>query len=156
MVAKTVPEEFRLSETFWQRVEPLLPKFTPSPKGGRPRIPWRAVMDGIFYVLRTGCQWKAVPTEFGSGSTLHRYLQLLVNADVFVQIWQMALEEYDELWGLEWKWQAMDGAMTKAPLGGEKNGAQSYRSGQVRHQAELAHRGARDSHRRGRRQCQSA
>jgi transposase len=44
------------------------------------------VLDGIFYVLRTGCQWKAVPPEFGSGSSLHRYFQHLVKRGVFKKL----------------------------------------------------------------------
>jgi len=83
-------------------------------------------MDGIFYVLRTGCQWKAAPREFGSGSSLHRYFQQLVAAGVFEKLWTLALEEYDTLKGIQWDWQCIDGAMSKAPLGGEKNRAQSH------------------------------
>jgi hypothetical protein len=44
----------------------------------------------------------------------------------------MALEDYDELKGIDWSWQSMDGAMTKAPLGGGKNGSKPYGSGQKR------------------------
>lgn len=57
----------------WERVEPLLPKYRVTRAGGRPRVDRRLVLDGILYVLRTGCQWKAAPAEFGSASTLHRY-----------------------------------------------------------------------------------
>ena len=42
---------------------------------GRPIIPFRKVLDGILYILRTGCQWKMLPSEFGSGSTCHRRFQ---------------------------------------------------------------------------------
>jgi putative transposase len=41
---------------------------------------------------------------------------------VFVTLWARGLKEYDELKGLDWKWSAMDGAMTMAPLGGERTG----------------------------------
>lgn len=80
-------------------------------------------MAGILYVLRTGCQWNAAPRDFGSGKTLHRYFQAWTRARVFKRMWKAGLEEYDEVKGLEWKWQAVDGAMTKAPLGGEATGA---------------------------------
>lgn len=96
---------------------------------------WRAVLDGVFYVLRTGCQWKALPPEFGSGSTVHSYFQLLVKRRTFTKLWKAALEEYDELKGIDWKWQSMDGAMSKAPLGGEKNRAEPDRPGQAGYQA---------------------
>lgn len=50
---------------------PLLPPERPKPRGGRPRVPDRVVLAGILYRLRTGCQWKALPSEFGSSSTCH-------------------------------------------------------------------------------------
>jgi transposase len=79
-------------------------------------------MAGILYILRTGCQWNAVPKEFGSGKTLHRYFQRWVRARVFKRMWQAGLAEYDEVKGLQWQWQAADAAMTKAPLGGQASG----------------------------------
>jgi putative transposase len=79
-------------------------------------------MAGIVYVLRTGCQWNAAPQEFGSGKTLHRYFQRWSRARVFKRMWRAGLQEYDERIGLEWKWQAADGAITKAPLGGQATG----------------------------------
>lgn len=122
---------WQLSDSFWERSKPLLPK----PKsrfrgrgcnrknvGGRPPADPRIVMAGILYVLRTGCQWNAVPEEFGSGRTIHRYFQNWTKAKVFKKMWKAGLEQYDELIGLQWKWQAADGAMTKAPLGGEQTG----------------------------------
>jgi transposase len=111
---------------------PLLPKYPKSRKGGRPRLPLRQVADGIFYVLRTGCQWKAAPREYGSGSALHNYFQEWTELGVFRKLWKAALLEYDELKGIEWNWQSMDGAMTKSPLGGEKNREKPDRSRQTR------------------------
>ena len=95
----------------------------------------RPVLDGILYVLRTGCQWKAAPSEFGSASTLHRYFQEWTKKGVFFRLWKEALREYDALKRIDWGWQSLDGAMTKAPLGGEKSGAESDGPRQVRHQA---------------------
>lgn len=140
---RAVAPEFRMPDEMWIRIEGLLPKFRKSKKGGRPRLEWRNVLDGIFYVLRTGCQWKALPPEFGSGSSAHRYFQLLVKRNIFRDLWMVALEEYDDLHGLEWKWQAMDGVMTKAPLGGEKNRSKSDRSCQGRNEAQPANRRSR-------------
>ena len=86
MERKQVAEAWRIPDELWQRVEPLLPKRRRSRKGGRPPLPYRQVLDGIFYVLRTGCQWKAVPPEFGSGSSLHRYFQRWVKLGVFKDV----------------------------------------------------------------------
>jgi transposase len=112
----------QLPDVLWQQIEPLLPIYKRSYKGGRPRLELRKVVTGIFYVLQTGCQWKAMPQEYGSGSAIHNYFQEWVQRGVFQQLWRIALEEYDELRGIDWQWQSLDGAMTKAPLGGEKNG----------------------------------
>ena len=145
-----VDDQFRMPDGMWERIEVLLPKRRRRKVGGRPPLSWRPVIDGIFYVLRTGCQWKAAPKCFGSGSSLHRYFQMLVKRRCFADLWAMALLEYDDLVGLEWKWQSMDGAMTKAPLGGEKNRAQPDRSGQAGDQAERTDRGPRRADRVGR------
>jgi transposase len=86
MNGKQTSEAFRIPDELWQRIEPLLPKRRKSRKGGRPPLPYRQVIDGIFYILRTGCQWKAVPCEFGSGSSLHRYFQRWVKRGLFRKI----------------------------------------------------------------------
>jgi transposase len=112
---------WRIPDGLWKRMEGFLPKYRKSRWGGRPRLDLRKVMDGIFYVLRTGCQWKAAPREFGSGSSLHRYFQEFVGRGVFRKLWKYLLRRYDQLRGIQWKWQSLDGSMTKAPLGGEKN-----------------------------------
>jgi transposase len=81
----------------------------------------RGVANGIFYLLRTGCQWKALPPQFGSPSTVHRYFQEWSQRRIFHRFWKKCLHTYDTRRGIGWRWQALDGAMTKAPLGGEKN-----------------------------------
>ena len=124
-------QSWELSDELWEKIKPLLPK----PKsrfrghgrkrrnvGGRPPAEPRQILAGILYVLRTGCQWNAVPKEFGSGKTLHRYFQYWTRRRVFKKMWQAGLMEYDETQGIEWEWQAADGAMTKAPLGGGATG----------------------------------
>lgn len=152
MRANGIAAAWRMPDAMWQRIEPLLPKYRRSRKGGRPRLPLRQVMDGIFYVLRTGCQWKAVPREFGSGSTLHRYFQAWTKRGIFRTLWKVVLLEYDDLKGIRWDWQSLDGAMTKAPLGGEKNRQKPDRSRQVGYQAiALDRRRRRSVGRRGQR-----
>lgn len=106
-------------------MEPILPVHinTHPFGGGRPRVPDRKCADGIFYVLRTGCQWKALgQTELCAGSTAHDRYQEWVEAGVFLKLWRAGVEQFDELKGIDWAWLSMDGAMTKAPLGGEDTG----------------------------------
>ena len=125
---------WRIPDALWERVQPLLPEKPAQPKGGRPWTDDRRALDGIFYLLRTGCQWKALPREFGAPSTVHDRFVWWSATGVFARLWRLGLEEYDVLVGLDWTWQAMDGAMTKAPLGGRGGRAQSHRSGQGRDQ----------------------
>jgi len=68
-------KKWRMPDELWERLEELLPKYPVSKLGGRPRPCLRNIADGIFYILRTGCQWKAIPEEFGKSSTVHRYFQ---------------------------------------------------------------------------------
>jgi putative transposase len=115
--------DFRVSDELWAVLQPLLPVHVNTHRfgGGRPRVPDRRCADGIFYVLRTGCQWKALDqTDLCAGSTAHDRYQEWVAAGVFLKLWQVGVERYDELKGIDWEWVSMDGAMTKAPLGGEK------------------------------------
>ena len=63
-----------LSEAEWRLVEPLIP---PAKRGGRKRsVNIREVLNGIFYVLSTGCQWKALPKDLPPKSTVYDYLDL--------------------------------------------------------------------------------
>ena len=57
--------ETLLSEDLWEAVEPFLPKAPPKPKGGRPRMPDRAALAGIAFVLKTGIAWQILPAELG-------------------------------------------------------------------------------------------
>ena len=81
-------------------------------------VPFRRVLDGILYVLRTGCQWKMLPKEYGSGSTCHRRFQEWVSKRVFEKVWIRLLEIYDNIRSIEWEWQSLDSVSVKAPLGG--------------------------------------
>ena len=85
---------------------------------GRPVIPFRKVLDGIVYILRTGCQWKMLPKEYGSGSTCHRRFQEWTASKVFQKLWVRVLKVYDDLKGIRWTWQSLDSISVKAPLGG--------------------------------------
>ena len=57
-----------LPDDLWAVVEPLLPPAPPQPKGGRPRVPYRAALPGILFVLKAGIPWAMLPPELGCGS----------------------------------------------------------------------------------------
>jgi putative transposase len=105
-------------DAVWPRMEPLIP----AKKGhtGHPRtVDLRGITAGSFSVLRTGIQWQACPRErFGPPSTIYYYFAQWVKAGVFARLWVEALAIDDDLKGLEWTWQRVDGAMPQAPVGG--------------------------------------
>jgi putative transposase len=115
---------WRIPDWLWAKIEPLLPERPAHPLGcHNPRVPDRDAMNAILFVLRTGCQWNALnATAICSSSSAHRRFQEWREAGVFTELWRRGLLAYDERVGIEWEWQAMDGAMTKAPLGGDKTG----------------------------------
>ena len=63
-----------LTDEEWALVEPLIPP--PKRGGGKRTVNIREVLNGLFYVLWTGCQWKALPKDLPPKSTVHWYLML--------------------------------------------------------------------------------
>jgi len=120
-----------VTDAFWQRVEPLIPQrvlpagkqYLRKPGAGRPPKPARQVFEAIVYVLRTGCQWKALPAErFGSASAIHKRFLQWEAAGFFETLWKAGLAQYDDMQGIAWRWQSIDAAMMKAPLAQEAVG----------------------------------
>jgi len=63
-----------LTDSEWTHVAPLIP---PAKSGGNKRsVDIREVMNGVMYVLSTGCQWRALPKDLPPKSTVHDYLIL--------------------------------------------------------------------------------
>jgi len=120
-----IDDGWRIPDELWARIELLLAAEPPHPTGGRPWISGRQMLDVIFYVLRTGCQWKVLPRCFGAPSAVHDRLQSWCAAGVFSSLWQAGLPAFDEVEGIDWEWQAMDGVMTKASLEGGMTHANS-------------------------------
>jgi transposase len=121
---------WELTDEFWEIAEPLLPRrerdpaktYRRKPGGGRPPLEPRTVLAAIFYVLRTGIQWKALPREFGAASAIHRYFRFWCEQGFFKTLWVAGLAAYDEATGIQWNWLSADGCMTKAPLAQEAVG----------------------------------
>jgi transposase len=82
----------------------------------------RKVLQAIFYVLRTGIQWNALPKALGSSSAVHRYFRFWCEQGFFKALWITGLQTYDEVNGIKWSWLSADGCMTKAPLAQETVG----------------------------------
>jgi putative transposase len=123
-----IDSSYEIPDVLWNRISSLLVhKLKRKKKIGRPRMDDRKAMTAIFYITRTGCQWKALPRSLGASSTVHDRFQQWRKDGIFKQMWIDGLKIYDEKIGIDWKWQSMDGAITKAPLGGKKYRTKSYR-----------------------------
>lgn len=81
------------------------------------------MLGAILYVLRTGIPWNALPRELGASTTVYDRFRFWLERGFFHQMWAAGLSEFDELVGIEWEWQSLDGAMTKAPFGDAATGA---------------------------------
>jgi len=114
---------WELSDALWERVRPLIPPRPPRPRGGRPPLSDRQMLGAILYVLRTGIQWNALPRALGASTTVYDRFRLWEADGLFARMWAAGLAEFDELVGIDWEWQSMDGVMTKAPFGGAATGA---------------------------------
>ena len=117
---KPLPTIWVLPDELWARIEPILLRHYPPAKTGRPRTDLRRVLDGIIFRLRSGVQWNQLPRELGDDSTTHRWFQRFVSDGVFTEIWAALAAECEQLGDLDWEWQAADGMMGKARMGGEK------------------------------------
>lgn len=124
MATKTVPKTiWQTPDDLWSRIVSILGPEKQPGTVGRPATPLRVIFDAIIYVLRTGCHWRAISRkDYAPPSTVHDRFRQWVKAGVFEKAWKVMLEYYDFEVGIAWKWQALDGVLTKAPLGGEATG----------------------------------
>ena len=119
-MARTKPWE--VSDDLWERVRPLIPERPPHAKGGRPAADDRQMFAAIVYLVRTGIPWNAMPRERGASSTVYDRFRLWESQGVFQRLWQAGLQDYEELAGLDWHWQSLDGTQIKSPFGGDATG----------------------------------
>lgn len=119
--AEPLPTIWEVPDELWSEViEPILRRHDPEPRTGRPRIDQRQALDGIIYVMRTGCQWNALPKQFGDDSSIHRTFQRWVSLGIFRVIWSKLAETCELLGGVGFDWQSSDTSMGKARFGGIK------------------------------------
>src|ERR1700739_4320976 len=111
-----------VSDALWEVIAPLLPPELPKPKGGRPRIPDRAALTGILFVLKTGTPWEYLPQELGCGSgmTCWRRLRDWQEVGVWQLIWQLLLNERGVPEGIDWSSAVLDSCSVRAIFGGRK------------------------------------
>jgi len=115
---------YRMPGKLWKLLKKHLPKEPKVREPGRPRVNNRNVMDGIWHVLWTGCQWKSIEREWFhvSSSVLHERFQTWQEEGLFARLFKKMVKFYARECGIGWKWQSVDSMMSPAPLGGSKSG----------------------------------
>ena len=113
-----LPTIWRIPDALWVRIEPVVAQRDPPARTGRKRIDARAALDAILFRLRIGCQWNQLPKAFPDDSSVHRTLQRWTERAVWDRIRAVVQGECDALGGVDWDWQAADGMLGKARLGG--------------------------------------
>lgn len=114
-VYRQLPRE--VPDEMWEVVEAFIPPEPPKPNGGRPRVPDRACLNGILFVLRSGCRWKDLPPVYSSGSTCHLRLTQWTHAGVWLKLWATILEFLAREGKLDLKRGSLDAAQVPAPRG---------------------------------------
>ena len=111
-----------VSDDLWQAIWPLLPPELPKPKGGRPRVPDRATLAGIIYVLKTGIPWGMLPKEmgYGSGVTCWRRLRDWQRAGVWRKLHRALLDELGKVGLIDWSRASFDSASIPAKRGAKR------------------------------------
>jgi putative transposase len=115
---------FQVPRQLWRRVKKHLPR-RPRKRGpGRPRASDRAALNGIWYVLWTGCQWKAVHRDwFGvSSSVIHERFQTWQKQGIWEKVRRTMVRYYARKRRIRWEWQSIDSKSCSSPLGGERTG----------------------------------
>jgi transposase len=113
-----------LPDALWDRIEPLLPAEPPKPKGGRPRVPDRAALTGIIFVLKSGIPWEMLPLEMGCGSgvTCWRRLRDWHEAGVWDRLHRVLLDELGQADAIDWERACLDSASVPAKKGAPRSG----------------------------------
>ena len=105
-------------DELWEMILPVLSELDPPHCGHRARIDPRKALDGIIYRLRSGVQWNRLPDKFGDDSSVHRTMQRWIKLGVFDRVWGLLVKACEELNGVDWVWQSIDCATSKARFGG--------------------------------------
>jgi transposase len=108
-----------LTDQQWAFIQPLLP---PPAHTGRPRADDRRTIEGILYVLTTGCRWQDLPREYGAPTTVWRRLKGWGETGIWERIWRAALAALDVQGRLDWTMAFLDGSFVPAKRGGEQVG----------------------------------
>jgi transposase len=105
-----------LSDEQWAVLEPLIAKQKAG--RGRPRAEDRRTLNGIIFVLKTGCAWEDMPREYGAHVTCWRRLNRWSEDGTWERVWRALLGQLDSQGKLEWAQAFLDGSFVPAKKGG--------------------------------------
>ena len=113
-----------LPEELWREIEPLLPPDeSPGKQGGRPRVPNKVAMKGIFFILLSGIRWEYLPHEIGcSGMTCWRRLKAWQELAIWDQLHRLILAALRKAGKLDISLVIVDSSTSRAVGGGDDTG----------------------------------
>jgi transposase len=120
VVANTDP----IGDDLWEAIQPLLPPELAFRHGGPPRVPHRAALGGIIFILRHGLRWGDLPQElgYGSGVTCRRRLRQWQALGIWATVDQVVLNWLGDLDAIDWSRASVDSVSVRAKRGGEHTG----------------------------------
>lgn len=122
---KTRPVNYHaMPRKLWRKLKKHLPKQKDRTGPGRPPVDNRDVMNGLWYILWTGCQWKAIKRDWFnvSSSVLHERFQTWTRMGIFAKLFKIMVRFYAHEQQIGWDWQSVDSKSVPSPLGGKKTG----------------------------------
>lgn len=117
--SRTAPPPF-LNDSQWFLIENLFPDPPITGRGGRPRVPPRACLEGILWVLQTGARWKDLPERYPSPATCWRRLNEWTQAGIWIEAWRRLLGHLDQFKQINWEEAIADGTFSPGKKGAQR------------------------------------
>lgn len=102
-----------MSDRGWEFIKHLFPE-PERPQVGRPWVEHRQILDGIFWILRTGAPWRDLPVEFGAWETVYGRLRLWSRDGTIGKVFDKIIALLEERGDLDWELWCLDGTIIRA------------------------------------------
>ena len=101
-----------LSDEQWTKIKPLLPP--QKARTGKPAHDHRRILNGIFWLHRTGAPWRDIPERYGNHRTISSRFYRWQKAGIWQQIWSSLMQQADAAGGIDWEVHFVDGTIVRA------------------------------------------
>ena len=98
----------------WELIEPLLPPQKIQGKSGRPYLPHRKIVNGIFWVLCSGASWRDLPERYGSWKTVYNRFNKWSKQEIINSIFNQLLQILEQRNLIDWSSVLLDGSNVRA------------------------------------------